>query len=67
MNEFTKEELELIYWDFKNTTRADIADKAKKMLDKYCEHLERVSSADDNGHMFVKCARCDMVFWHEKD
>ena len=75
MNEFTKDELELIcaffniaIEDFKEPDSTYILrDKIQSMIDNYCEHSERVATSDDNGHMLVMCGRCDLVLWHEKD
>lgn len=37
MNDFTKEELQMIYEDFKDTQHSDISERAKLMLDNYKE------------------------------
>lgn len=78
MNEFTIEELQIILLDMnayihRTTILAEspshkaLRDKIESMIDNYCEHHDRVSSSDDNGHLVVQCGRCDLVMWHEKD
>lgn len=76
MNDFTKEELEDLYIccgsgihdDYPlEDWKKELREKIKYMIDNYCEHKDRVSSSDDNGHMVVQCGKCDFVIWHEKD
>jgi hypothetical protein len=75
MNDFTKEELEIILegilWRDTYVHPADRPEKLKSklqsMIETFCEHKGKVSNCDDNGHMLVQCARCDFILWHEKD
>lgn len=78
MNDFTKEELKDLWAyirEFMGNGYEHPTDhkgyilmrKLQSMIDNYCEHHDRVSSSDDNGHLVVQCGRCDLVLWHEKD
>lgn len=76
MNDFTKEELELIsecieadfyHTNWSKSMYEPLINKIQSMIDNYCEHQDRVASSDENGHMVVQCGRCDSVLWHEKD
>lgn len=79
MNDFTKEELEIIRrWavaeisqsglvNFSGTPQRELQRKIISMIDGYCEHEEHVSTTDENGHMLVMCGRFDLVLWHEKE
>ncbi len=68
MNDFTKEELAIIYCNLcVNPKTKDILIKLQSMIDNYCEHHERVSTSDENGNLLIQCGRCDAVLWHEKD
>lgn len=76
MNDFTKEELRILseYLDYPieeiagcESNRLQLSLKIQSKIDNYCEHQDRVSSSDDEGHMVVQCGRCDRVLWHEKD
>jgi len=78
VNDFTKGELETIYLDMNHSVLKygkenvapfylELRDKVERMIDNYCEHNERVSSSDENGHMLVMCGRCALVLWYEKD
>lgn len=72
MNDFTKEEI-LQILNFIEHHKQDSYDdmrfkkiliKLQFMIDNYCEHKDKISSLDDNGHIFVQCGRCDYILWH---
>lgn len=73
MNDFTKEELRMIFGHLPIETPERENDenyqklykKLKLMRDNYCEHRDRVANIDDDGCLIVQCARCDLVFWFE--
>lgn len=75
MNEFTKEELINIYiaacYELHHgcppIELEHVKDKIQSMIDNYCEHKERIQDSDEDGHLLVKCVKCDLVFWHEQD
>lgn len=56
MNDFTKEELEQIYYHMENEPQ-QIMDKVKSMIENYCEH-EFIFTINDSK---VRCYRCEKV------
>ena len=77
MNDFTKEELLDLYCiveEFCQTDGIITSEVATKlgfriasMIDNYCEHIDKVSSTDDDGHIVIQCGRSHLVLWHDKD
>lgn len=73
MNDFTKEELQGIYWHFeyyleclepkfgKNNCieRADLMNKIKSMIDNYCEHPKFLVTHDYDVN---ECTKCGELF-----
>lgn len=69
MNDFTKEELELIYRMFhhfvyspywrKSDEEEPLKDRIQSMIDNYCEHSE---SQSDHNYDVERCNKCGTLF-----
>lgn len=78
MNDFTKDELQIILLDMDTYIRQnkilkespihkELRLKIQAMINNYCEHKEKAATSDEDGNMVVMCGRCNSVLWHEKD
>ena len=58
MNDFTKDELEQIYFYLENEPQ-ELMDKIKSMIDNYCEHdwENPCCGCPDSAHVCTKCER----------
>ena len=65
MNDFTKEELKIIFKcmdQLYDLCEAELLDKIQSLIDNYCEHKNREPGYDEeNGH-HVYCTNCYKVY-----
>lgn len=59
MNDFTKKELEEIYYRLENAPQ-ELEDKIQAMIDNYCEHEFQVKSLAP--YFLMMCEKCDKTF-----
>lgn len=77
MNDLTLEELIILSQalnvaifngsKFYRSQYKEIKNKLKSLIDNHCEHNERKSNVNEDGHIIVECCKCQDVLWHEKD
>ncbi len=64
MNDFTKEELEEIYYRLENAPQ-ELEDKIQSMIENYCEHeyIESINHCIDCGVSEYRCNKCSHVYY----
>ncbi len=64
MNDFTKEELQLIHDYVKGNIKTyAIADKIQSMIDNYCKHEHIVTGAYPRSNPPKKCESCGALYY----